>query len=244
MDPPSSLLLLFFTSSSATDSEGEVFREKKKVKKSCPAPKIDTTVNLPMVTYKFRPISLPHSLPTPAAITIDFVAPSSPEDLQKSSLDENVTIPSKDVTATVIESVSASLKDSTALVSEIATAPSKEIVTPSMDITISTPPLTKITSSSFENTSADEGALEGADYGAKLLLEIINSSCSSNDDPSRSRVCDALSKLLCESSPDKSTRNEIFSQLDPSVNLAFERLESRLRMVQIEGFSESINTIR
>ncbi|RZC82308.1 hypothetical protein C5167_045099 [Papaver somniferum] len=100
---------------------------------------------------------------------------------------------------------------------------------------MSTSPSTMVTSSSLETNSVNEGVLDRTGSGAKLLSKIINAARLSCDDPSQSRVFDALAKLLCESSPDKATRSEIFSQLDPSINLAFERLVC---------FSETSNTIR
>ncbi|XP_026459788.1 uncharacterized protein LOC113360495 [Papaver somniferum] len=57
-------------------------------------------------------------------------------------------------------------------------------------------------------------------------------------------MCESLVKLLGDSSPDKLARSEIFTQLDPTVNAAFDCLEFRRLFIQAEGFSEYCSTIQ
>ncbi|RZC49399.1 hypothetical protein C5167_017821 [Papaver somniferum] len=170
------------------DSEGETNLEKKRDKKLRPAFKIDTTVDLPKISFN-----------------------------------EDVTIPLKGINAPVSENVSAFVNDPTVLTLENVTASSKHIITTSpVGITMYTSPSTMVTSSSLDTNSVNEGVLDGTGSGDKLLLEIINAARLSTEDPSRSRVCDALAKLLCESSPDKATRREIFELfLEISVSHTF-----------------------
>lgn len=104
------------------------------------------------------------------------------------------------------------------------------------------PSSSKVTSFSLEVISADKGVLEGVNSATQALSNIVSDVYSSINDPFKLCICDALVKLLYDSPPNKPTRTEIFSQIDPSVHIALDLLESRRRMVLDKGFSEFIST--
>ncbi|XP_026443323.1 uncharacterized protein LOC113343304 [Papaver somniferum] len=75
------------------DSEGEPNREKKKVKKLRSIPKIDTTIDLPVLDYKLRPHPLRHASLSSTEVNVAFAASGPSVELQKVSSSKISTFP-------------------------------------------------------------------------------------------------------------------------------------------------------
>ncbi|XP_026437469.1 uncharacterized protein LOC113335664 [Papaver somniferum] len=82
-------------------------------------------------------------------------------------------------------------------------------------------------------------SLDSVKLAAQSLSDVINSDPSLSDDPCKFRSCSALSKLLFEFPADKASRDEVFSQIDPSFHVALDVLDSHRRVMLAEKNFES-----